>query len=140
VQLVVYAAAVRRGNRGGGAHGRSEIVPPVEKCRELGLDPAGVTVERTEIAAEVSVDGLAGRQGSLRSAGPDGCPVTHPPDKTGKRNKSRVGKGRPAGSIELRVSPSPSKIPYGGVSPVRLQMDRPWRPSTGRLHDKSFSE
>ncbi len=32
----------------------------------------------------------------------------------------RVGKGRPAGSIELRVSPSPSKIPYGGFSPVRL--------------------
>jgi hypothetical protein len=43
---------------------------------------------------------------------------------------SRVGKGRPAGSIELRVSPSPSKIPYGGFSPVRLQMDRQWRPST----------
>ena len=42
----------------------------------------------------------------------------------------RVGKGRPAGSIELRVSPSPSKIPYGGFSPVRLQMDRQWRPST----------
>src|SRR5208337_1275658 len=38
----------------------------------------------------------------------------------------RVGKGRPAGSIELRVSPSPSKIPYGGFSPVRLQMDRQW--------------
>ena len=45
------------------------------------------------------------------------------------KNKSRVGKGRPAGSIELRVSPSPSKIPYGGFSPVRLQMDRQWRPS-----------
>src|SRR5271157_4345374 len=44
--------------------------------------------------------------------------------------KSRVGKGRPAGSSELRVSPSPSKIPYGGFSPVRLQMDRQWRPST----------
>ena len=43
---------------------------------------------------------------------------------------SRVGKGRPAGSIELRVSPSPSKIPYGGFSPVRLQMDHQWRPST----------
>src|SRR5271157_3417185 len=28
--------------------------------------------------------------------------------------RSRVGKGRPAGSIELWVSPSPSKIPYGG--------------------------
>ena len=42
----------------------------------------------------------------------------------------RVGKGRPAGLIELRVSPSPSKIPYGGFSPVRLQMDRQWRPST----------
>ena len=42
----------------------------------------------------------------------------------------RVGKGRPAGSIELRVSPSSSKIPYGGFSPVRLQMDRQWRPST----------
>ena len=42
----------------------------------------------------------------------------------------RVGKGRPAGSSELRVSPSPSKIPYGGFSPVRLQMDRQWRPST----------
>ena len=41
----------------------------------------------------------------------------------------RVGKGRPAGSIEPRVSPSPSKIPYGGFSPVRLQMDRQWRPS-----------
>ena len=38
--------------------------------------------------------------------------------------------GGPAGSIELRVSPSPSKIPYGGFSPVRLQMDRQWRPST----------
>ena len=45
-------------------------------------------------------------------------------------NRCRVGKGRPAGSIELRVSPSPSKIPYGGFSPVRLQMDRQWRPST----------
>ncbi len=45
-------------------------------------------------------------------------------------NRSRVGKGRAAGSIELRVSPSPSKIPYGGFSPVRLQMDRQWRPST----------
>jgi hypothetical protein len=43
---------------------------------------------------------------------------------------SRVGNGRPAGSIELRVSPSPSRIPYGGFSPVRLQMDRQWRPST----------
>ena len=42
---------------------------------------------------------------------------------------SRVGKERPAGSNELRVSPSPSKIPYGGFSPVRLQMDRQWRPS-----------
>jgi hypothetical protein len=42
----------------------------------------------------------------------------------------RVGKERPAGSNELRVSPSPSKIPYGGFSPVRLQMDRQWRPST----------
>ena len=47
-----------------------------------------------------------------------------------KRRTCRVGKGRPAGSIELRVSPSPSKIPYGGFSPVRLQMDRQWRPST----------
>ena len=28
------------------------------------------------------------------------------------------------------MSPSPSKIPYGGFSPVRLQMDRQWRPST----------
>ena len=45
-------------------------------------------------------------------------------------NLSRVGKGCPAGSIELRVSPSPSKIPYGGFSPVRLQMDRQQRPST----------
>ena len=44
--------------------------------------------------------------------------------------QSRVGKGRPAGTIELRVFPSPSKIPYGGFSPVRLQMDRQWRPST----------
>jgi hypothetical protein len=44
--------------------------------------------------------------------------------------RCRVGKGRPAGSSELRVSPSPSKIPYGGFSPVRLQMDRQWRPST----------
>jgi hypothetical protein len=43
---------------------------------------------------------------------------------------SRVGKGRPAGSIELRVSPFPSKIPYGGFSPIRLQMDRQQRPST----------
>ena len=46
------------------------------------------------------------------------------------QNRCRVGKGRPAGSIELRVSPSPSKIPYGGFSPVRLQMDRQQRPST----------
>ncbi len=45
-------------------------------------------------------------------------------------NRSRVGKGRPAGSIELQVSPSLSKIPYGGFSPVRLQMDRQERPST----------
>ena len=28
------------------------------------------------------------------------------------------------------VSSAPSKIPYGGFSPVRLQMDRQWRPST----------
>ena len=47
-----------------------------------------------------------------------------------RAQRSRVGKGRPAGSMELRVSPSPSKIPYGGFSPVRLQMDRQWRPST----------
>ena len=47
---------------------------------------------------------------------------------SGKDDELR--KGRPAGSIELRVSPSPSKIPYGGFSPVRLQMDRQWRPST----------
>jgi len=47
-----------------------------------------------------------------------------------RENRCRVGKGRPAGSNELRVSPSPSKIPYGGFSPVRLQMDRQWRPST----------
>src|SRR5208283_5794218 len=47
-----------------------------------------------------------------------------------RKKNCRVGKGRPAGSIELRVSPSPSKIPYGGFSPVRLQMDRQWRPST----------
>src|SRR6516225_6315704 len=50
--------------------------------------------------------------------------------EAGNVNRSRVGKGRPAGSIKLRVSPSPSKIPYGGFSPVRLQMDRQWRPST----------
>ena len=48
----------------------------------------------------------------------------------GTPKRCRVGKGRPAGSNELRVSPSPSKIPYGGFSPVRLQMDRQWRPST----------
>jgi len=47
-----------------------------------------------------------------------------------KKLNCRVGKGRPSGSIEFRVSPSPSKIPYGGFSPVRLQMDRQWRPST----------
>src|ERR1700679_290656 len=52
------------------------------------------------------------------------------PRITRVRNRCRVGKGRPAGSVELRVSPSPSKIPYGGFSPVRLQMDRQWRPST----------
>src|SRR5208337_1738060 len=38
--------------------------------------------------------------------------------KTARKNQGRVGKRRPAGSIELRVSPSPSKIPYGGFSPV----------------------
>ena len=37
-----------------------------------------------------------------------------------RENRSRIGKGRPAGSIELRVSPSPSKIPYGGFSPVAV--------------------
>ena len=47
-----------------------------------------------------------------------------------KDNRCRVGEGRPASSIELRVSPSASRIPYGGFSPVRLQMDRQWRPST----------
>ena len=51
-------------------------------------------------------------------------------DRTSGIRDCRVGKGRPAGSIELRVSSSPSKIPYGGFSPVRLQMDRQWRPST----------
>ena len=35
-------------------------------------------------------------------------------------NLSRVGKGSIC-PIQLRVSPSPSKIPYGGFSPVRLQ-------------------
>ena len=53
-----------------------------------------------------------------------------PSDPARPVNRSRVGKGRPAGSNKLRVSPSPSKIPYGGFSPVRLQMDRQWRPST----------
>src|SRR5271157_1110906 len=53
-----------------------------------------------------------------------------PSEEDQSGDQSRVGKGRPAGSIELRVSPSPSKIPYGGFSPVRLQMDRQWRPST----------
>gem|GEM_PF-1918188 len=38
-------------------------------------------------------------------------------------NLSRVGKGRPAGSIELRVSPSPSKISYGGFSPGEGKRD-----------------
>ena len=72
-------------------------------------------------------------------------PTRHPPPTIGYQNPTpfssfrvpqggindcRVGKGRPAGSIELRVSPFPSKIPYGGFSPVRLQMDRQWRPST----------
>ena len=45
-------------------------------------------------------------------------------------NRCRVGKGRPAGSNELRVSPSPSKTPYAGFSPVRLQSDRQWRTPT----------
>ena len=49
-------------------------------------------------------------------------------EQKGTKEPSR--EGGPAGSMELRVSPSPSKIPYGGFSPVRLQMDRQWRPST----------
>src|SRR5271165_2213362 len=53
-----------------------------------------------------------------------------PPSFRARMMNCRVGKGRPAGSFELRVSPSPSKIPYGGFSPVRLQMDRQQRPST----------
>ena len=74
---------------------------------------------QTALAGGVTSDGhrcilRAGRAGITTSTG----------------NRCRVGKGRPAGSIELRVSPSPSKIPYGGFSPVRLQMDRQWRPST----------
>ena len=71
------------------------------------------------------------RRGPLSPRGtvrrrPDRSSINHRSSRLG----SRVGKGRPAGSSELRVSPSPSKIPYGGFSPVRLQMDRQWRPST----------
>ncbi len=102
---------------------------------------------------------LRPRSGSLDTAGPEPCiypprrPRTTLPDVACNRERigptgptpsacwtglpprksvvaSRVGKGRPEGSIELRVSPSPSKIPYGGFFPVRLQMDRQWRPST----------
>ena len=52
------------------------------------------------------------------------------PRKEGPPHELPSREGAPAGSIELRVSPSPSKIPYGGFSPVRLQMDRQWRPLT----------
>ena len=38
--------------------------------------------------------------------------------------------GAPGGLDRASGFPFPSKIPYGGFSPVRLQMDRQWRPST----------
>jgi hypothetical protein len=38
--------------------------------------------------------------------------------------------GAPGGLNKASDFPSPSKIPYVGLSPVRLQMDRQWRPST----------
>ena len=75
---------------------------------------------------------LRGGGGGDVTSLPDTWVGNHPglPGLDFEKTNCRVGKGRPAGSIELRVSPSPSKIPYGGFSPVRLQMDRQWRPST----------
>jgi hypothetical protein len=37
--------------------------------------------------------------------------------------------GAPGGLDRASGFPFPSQIPYGGFSPVRLQMDRQWRPS-----------
>jgi hypothetical protein len=76
-------------------------------------------------------DGPWSAQGWLRSSRPLGV------------NQPRCGSNR--GCLQHTPSPArpePSRlhlvglrrslvrIPYGGFSPVRLQMDRPWRPST----------
>ena len=82
------------------------------------------TEERSTTSRQSRPRGKSGVGGN--PGGKSGFSSSFLPEKT----NCRVGKGRPAGSIELRVSPSPSKIPYGGFSPVRLQMDRQWRPST----------
>ena len=73
---------------------------------------------------------VTNRVREIRTPGSVGALGGNPQSDPARLLPRRVGKGRPAGSIELRVSPSPSKIPYGGFSPVRLQMDRQWRPST----------
>src|SRR5271157_256980 len=122
--------------------GRSQGLPTAvgladPSTEELGLaDQPGRGQEGVGSGSPQRAARTALRQRAVvRTDRPEPGPRIHPTPsgrapKDGSRALSRVGKGRPAGSIELRVSPSPSKIPYGGFSPVRLQMDRQWRPST----------
>ena len=81
------------------------------RCERLGSS-AGATPPRKLVAPS----------GSCRSSGGDQAIEAFGAEPSRE--------GAPGGSIEPRVSPSLSKIPYGGFSPVRLQMDRQWRPST----------
>ena len=111
----------------------------------VALSPERRARWRRKVRGKQPAKELDGVRSSVRSGRPYGAEdwvevishrlgIVREPRRRGRppREKMpcRVGKGHPAGSIELRVSPSPSKIPYGGFSPVRLQMDRQWRPST----------
>ena len=129
-----------------GAGHADPILDSFPEWEQLGrTEPERRARWRRKVRGEQPAKELDGVRSSVRSGRPYGAEdwvevishrlgIVREPRRRGRppREKMlcRVGKGRPAGSIELRVSPSPSKIPYGGFSPVRLQMDRQWRPST----------
>ena len=129
-----------------GAGHADPILDSFPEWEQLGrTEPERRARWRRKVRGEQPAKELDGVRSSVRSGRPYGAEdwvevishrlgIVREPRRRGRppREKMlcRVGKGRPAGSIELRVFPSPSKIPYGGFSPVRLQMDRQWRPST----------
>ncbi len=110
-----------------GCRVHSELKP------ELILRPASLLALLTRtFTFELALAGSPRASVEYDYVGKQSIPTTglSPASPTALWAADRVGKGRPAGLNKLRVSPSPSKIPYGGFSPVRLQMDRQWRPST----------